>query len=52
MSRPYERLWALIEASMPNPDRFAAMVDELSEGQLVECYADVIDASGEVREKW
>jgi hypothetical protein len=52
MSRPYERLWALIEASMPNPDRFAAMVDELSEAQLVECYADVIDASGEVREKW
>lgn len=52
MSRPYERLWALIEASMPNPARFKALVNELSAEQLVECYADVIEASGAVRDKW
>ena len=52
MTEPYARLWALIDGSMPDPERFAAKVAELDAQQLVELYADVIDASAEVREKW
>lgn len=52
MSRPYERLWALIEASMPDPERFKALVGDLNAEQLIELHADVIDARSEVREKW
>jgi hypothetical protein len=52
MSRAYERLWGLIEASLPDPGRFAALVDELDEEGLIELHADVIDARSEVRDKW
>src|SRR5574338_1514895 len=52
MTVPYARLWALIDGSMPDPGRFAARVAELDAQQLVELYADVIDASAEVRAKW
>jgi hypothetical protein len=52
MIRPYERLWTLIEASMPDPGRFTALVGELGAEQLIALHADVIDARSEVREKW
>ncbi|MCY1061785.1 hypothetical protein [Nannocystis sp. SCPEA4] len=52
MTRAYARLWELLDASMPDPNRFDALVAEQSADQLVELYADVIDASAEVRVKW
>ena len=52
MSRPYEPLWTLIDACMPDPGLFKAKVDELGVDELIKRYADVVDASSEVREKW
>ncbi|MBZ5715907.1 hypothetical protein [Nannocystis pusilla] len=52
MTRAYAHLWELLDASMPDPDRFAALVAEQSAEQLVALYADVVDASSEVRDKW
>lgn len=52
MTRPYERLWSLLESSERDPDRFEALVAKLDADELVKCYADVIDASGDVRPKW
>lgn len=52
MTRAYARLWDLLDASMPDPARFHALVAELDEDLLVVLYADVVDASAEVRAKW
>ncbi len=49
MSRPYERLWTLLEATLPSPEAFQQKVDMLSGPELVALYADTIDASGELR---
>lgn len=52
MTRAYARLWDLLDASMPDPNRFQALVNQQGADLLVKLYADVVDASAEVREKW
>lgn len=52
MTRAYANLWDLLDASMPDPDRFHALVAEQDADRLVELYADVVDAGAEVRVKW
>ncbi|MBL8975485.1 MAG: hypothetical protein JNK56_33100 [Myxococcales bacterium] len=50
--RSFAELWVLIDASMPDPERFAAAVAELKEDALIERYADVFTARQRVRVKW
>lgn len=50
--RSFAELWVLIDASMPDPERFAAAVAELEEDALIERYADVFTARQRVRVKW
>ena len=52
MNRDYPRVWAILEATMPDPERFFAQVDALNADELVMLYADVIDARDEVRCAW
>ena len=50
--RSFAELWVLIDASMPDPERFVAAVAELEEDALIERYADVFTARQRVRVKW
>ncbi len=52
MPRRFEELWALIDASVPDPERFAAAVEGLDQDALIERYADVFAARQAVRVKW
>ena len=52
MQRPYDDLWAMLAASMPERRRFADAVAALDREGLIQRHTDVIQARNEIREKW